>query len=149
MGKKIYNLCFLIIIVLIFICVEIGLNINANTKNDIFSRNQWNQKKKQLENLELSKITFYTGGRSGKNVELTGVEKDNFMKCLLTLEFYRSNRTGQIDGGVTMVLISKDGSQDSFQYCGAGVFQIWYKGDIFSIKNKELEQILLKYNITL
>lgn len=149
MWKKIYILYFLIIIVLILICVEIGLNINTNTRNDIFSRNQWSQKKKQLENLELSKIKFYTGGRSGKNVELTGVEKDNFMKCLLTSEFYRSNRTGQIDGGVAMVLISKDGSQDSFEYCGAGVFQIWYKGDIFSIKNKDLEQILLKYNVTL
>lgn len=146
MGKKIYILYFLIIIVLTLICVEIGVNIN--TRNDIFSRNQWSQKKKQLQNLELSKITFYTGGSSAKNVELTGVEKDNFMNCLLTSEFYRSNRTGQIDGGVPIVLISKDGSQDSFQYCGAGVFQIWYKGDIFLIKNKELEQILLKYNVT-
>jgi hypothetical protein len=149
MGKKIYILYFLIIIVLTLICVEIGLNINTNTKNDIFSRNQWSQKKKQLDNLELSKITFYTGGRSGKNIELTGVEKDNFMNCLLTSEFYRSNRTGQIDSGVAIILISKDGSQDSFQYCGAGVFQIWYKENIFSIKNKELEQILLKYNVTL
>lgn len=145
-GKK-YAIYLLMLTVLLVSCIEIGLK--ANAKGKIFSANQWSQKKKQLEDIKLSKITFYTGGSNAKNVELTGAEVDNFMNCLLNSEFYRSNRTGQVDGGMAIILISKDDSQDSFEYCGAGVFQISYRGDLFSIKNKELEQILLKYNVTL
>lgn len=147
MDIKKYIIYFLIAIVLLVSFVEITLNTDAS--HNFFSSNHWNQKKKQLQNIELSMITFYTGGNNAKKVELTGAEKNDFMNRLLTSEFYRSNRTGQIDGGMAIVLISKDGNQDSFEYCGAGVFQISYKNDIFSIKNKELEQIMFKYNVAL
>jgi|GEM_PF-6304898 len=59
------------------------------------------------------------------------------------------NQNRAIDGGMAIILISEDGSHDSFEYCGGSVFQISYKGNLFSIENKELEQILLKYNVTL
>lgn len=146
MIKK-YVLYFLIIVVLFISCVEIGLNTDVG--NNIFSSKQWTQKKKELENIDLSKVSFYTGGINAKNVELTGAEKDNFMSCLLTSKFYRSNRTGAIDGGMAIILVFKDGSKDSFEYCGGSIFQIWDKENSFLIKNKELEQVLLKYNVTL
>lgn len=137
MKVKKYTLYFLIIMLLCFIGYS------------IFKSDQWAQKKKQLSNMKISKITFYTGGSNAKNVELTGADKDNFMNCLLTSKFYRHNRYGAIDGGMAIILVSEDGSQDSFEYCGGSVFQISYKGNLFSIQNKELEIILLKYNVAL
>jgi hypothetical protein len=136
MKDKKYILYFLIIMLLSFIGYS------------ILRSDQWDLKKRELANMKLSKITLYTGGSNAKNVELTGADKDNFMNCLLTSKFYRENRYGAIDGGMAIVLISEDGSNDSFEYCGGSVFQISYKGNLFSIKNKELEQILLKYNVT-
>jgi hypothetical protein len=105
----------------------------------------WTQKKRELANTEFSKITFYTGGNNPKNIELTDGEKDNFMKCLLNSKFYRNNRYGAIDGGMAIILISKAGTRDSFEYCGGGIFQISYEENLFSIKNIELEKILLNY----
>lgn len=138
-----YILYPFIIIVVFVICLSPSLG------NNIIDRYHWGQKKSQLENIEILKVTFYTGGNNAKNVELTGTDKDNFMNSLLASEFYRSNHTGAIDGGMAIILVFKDGSQDTFEYCGASVFQISYKGNLFSIKNKELEQVLLKYNVVL
>jgi hypothetical protein len=90
-------------------------------QENIFSSYQWTQKKKQIGNIELSKITFYIGWSNAENVELTSAEKDNFKNCLLTSEFYRSNHTGQINSGMDIILILKDGSHDSFEYCSGGV----------------------------
>ncbi|WP_238881279.1 hypothetical protein [Clostridium sp. YIM B02551] len=147
MKTKKYVIYLLIIILLFVCCVEIGLKTTVGS--NILSRYEWTQKKNQLENTEISKITFYTGGINAKNVELTGSERDNFIEYLLNSEFYRSNRTGQIDGGMAILLIQNDGSHDSFEYCGGDIFQISHNGNLFSIKNKELEKILLKYNVTL
>ncbi|MDD7793218.1 hypothetical protein [Clostridium sp. 'White wine YQ'] len=147
MKTKKYVIYFLLIILLFVCSVEVGLKTTVGS--NILSRYEWTQKKKQLENTEISKITFYTGGRNAKNVELIGSEKDNFIKYLLASEFYRSNSAGQIDGGMAIILNLRDGSHDSFEYCGGDIFQISNKGNLFSIKNKELEKILLKYNVTL
>jgi|GEM_PF-5096546 len=81
MKDKKYILYFFIIMLLSFIGYS------------ILRSDQWAQKKRELANMKLSKITFYTGGSKAKNVELTGAEKDNFMNYLLTSKFYRENRT--------------------------------------------------------
>ena len=54
-----------------------------------------------------------------------------------------------VDGGQAIIIIFKDGTKDSFEYCGGSVFQITYKGKMFSVRNKELEQILLDYKVSL
>ncbi|MGE5628384.1 MAG: hypothetical protein ACM3X7_09735 [Solirubrobacterales bacterium] len=142
---KKYVLHVLIIVILCFGCVDLSLKTDQG--NNIISSVKWSQKKNQLKSTELSLISFYTGGQNPKTVELTGTEKDNFINCLLTSKFYRSNWSGSIDGGMPIILNFKDGSKDTLEYCGGSVFQTECKGNLFSIKNKELEQTLLKYNV--
>jgi hypothetical protein len=115
----------------------------------IFKPNQWTQKKSELSNADISKITFYTGGSNAKNIELTGDDKDKFINSLLNSKYYRNNSTSSIDGGMAILLISKNTTYDSIEYCGSSIFQISYKGHLFSVKNKGLEDILLKYNVKL
>ncbi|HEY5561597.1 MAG TPA: hypothetical protein VIK72_07535 [Clostridiaceae bacterium] len=48
-----------------------------------------------------------------------------------------------------IIIEYKNGTDDSFEYCGSDVFQIVYKGRMFSIRNTKLKQLLQKYNVKL
>ncbi|MDP4147689.1 MAG: hypothetical protein Q8936_25020, partial [Bacillota bacterium] len=103
----------------------------------------WSKEKKVLNESNVSQIIFY----SDKSIELKNEEKDVFVNKLKRSKFYRNNEQGQVDGGVAIGVVFKDGSKESFEYCGASVFQMEYKGRVFSIKNEELEQILLEHDV--
>ncbi|GIM29861.1 hypothetical protein CPJCM30710_25270 [Clostridium polyendosporum] len=147
MNIKKYLLGFLIIAFLIFAFIDIVWN--SNLRHNIIGNKQWTQKKKEFKSTEISKITFYTGGLNGKNIELTEKEKDNFIINLINSKFYKSNWRGMIDGGIAITIVFNDGTKDYFEYCGESIFQITYNGKMFSIRNKELEKTLLSYNVTL
>jgi len=147
MKTKKYIIRFFIIVFLFF-CFT-GVVLYTALGHDINSNLQWIQKKKELNNIDISKITFYTGGVNGREVKLVDNEKDNFTRSLVNSKFYKSNWKGMVDGGLAIIIIFKDGTKDSFEYCGGSVFQITYKGKMFSVRNKELEQILLSYKVSL
>ncbi|MEQ8154657.1 MAG: hypothetical protein ABRQ25_07220 [Clostridiaceae bacterium] len=144
MKIKKYLLGFLTTVFLIF--TFIGIEWNSDLGHNIVGYKQWTQKKKEFNSDEISKITFYTGGLNGRNVELIEKEKDNFIINLVNSKFYKSNWTGMIDGGIAIAIVFNDGTKDYFEYCGGSVFQITYNGKMFSIRNKELEKILFSYN---
>ena len=136
------------IIVFLFFCFT-GVVLYTALGHDINSNLQWIQKKKELNNIDISKITFYTGGVNGREVKLVDNEKDNFTRSLVNSKFYKSNWNGMVVGGLAIIIIFKDGTKDSFEYCGGSDFQITYKRKMFSVRNKELEQILLDYKVSL
>lgn len=51
--------------------------------------------------------------------------------------------------GSIVLIIFKDGKKETLEYCGGGIFQMTYKERMFSIRNKKLEHILLKYDMKL
>ncbi|MEQ8154097.1 MAG: hypothetical protein ABRQ25_04265 [Clostridiaceae bacterium] len=126
-----------------------GMVWNSGIIYNITDKKQWTQKKEKLKSNEIAKITFYTGGLNGRNVELIEKEKDDFIINFVNSKFYKSNWTGMIDGGMAIGIVFSDGNKEYFEYCGEGIFQMTYSGKIFSIYNKELENILLSYNVTL
>lgn len=61
------------------------------------------------------------------SVELTGGEKDDFIKGLRNAEFYRSNWRKEGPTGSIIMIVFTDGSKHFFQYWGGAVFETMYK----------------------
>ncbi|MDP4146906.1 MAG: hypothetical protein Q8936_20940 [Bacillota bacterium] len=132
-------------VVIILILSLARLFLGTDLGNNIVDSIVWSEEKKLFNEESISKISFY----AEKAIDLTGEEKKKFISNLKSSKFYRNNEQRQVDGGLAIIIFFKDGSKESLEYCGASVFQIQYKGRIFSIKNKELEQILLEHEVSL
>jgi hypothetical protein len=144
MNIKIYNPIFGIVAFLLLCCIVIVKDTDLG--HNITSNIDWIHKKNELKNTSISKIIFYSS--NGKEVALINSEKDAFIESLVSSKFYKSNWQGMVDTDNVIFIIYNDGSRESLEDCGGGVFQIDYKGRMFSIKNNIVEQNLLKDNLT-
>jgi hypothetical protein len=86
-----------------------------------------------------------TRGINGRELDLIEKDKDKFIEILTDSNFYRSNWQGMLDDSISIEITYNNGSNRSFEYCGGDIFQLSYNGSMFSIRNKNLENILLKY----
>ncbi|GFZ31490.1 hypothetical protein CSC2_20160 [Clostridium zeae] len=134
---------FIILVFFFFIfeCIIWNTDLAHNT----VARIQWTQKKKEFKSDEISKISFYTGGVNGKEIEFIGKDKDNFILTLSNSTFYKSNWRGMLDDGISIETTYNNSSKRYFEYCGGDIFQLSYNGSMFSIRNKNLAEILSKY----
>jgi hypothetical protein len=133
-------------IILIFLFSILAVLLwNSDLAHNTMSKIQWTQKKKEFKNDEISKVSFYTGGLDGREIEFIEKEKDAFILALSDSAFYKSNWRGMLDDSISIELTYNNGSKSYFEYCGGDIFQLSYKGRMFSIRNKNLENILLKY----
>lgn len=146
MKKHITN--FILIAFLLFCSIEILLN-GTDIGHNITANIDWSQKKTELKNTHISKITFWIHGTNSKEIDLMNSKNDAFISSLIHSKFYRSNWQGMVDTDCVILLIYNNGTKESLEYCGGSIFQITYKGRMFSIKNKELEQSLLNYDFKL
>lgn len=148
MKIKEYATRLFIIAFLMFLFIGVILD-RTDFGHNITGNIDWLHEKAELKNSDVSKITFDTGGSNDKEVELINGEKDDFVKKLIASKFYRSDWRGMVGTGSTVLIIFKGGKKETLEYCGNGVFQMTYKERMFSIRNKKLEHILLKYDMKL
>ncbi|GKU25331.1 hypothetical protein [Clostridium folliculivorans] len=118
---------------------------NSDLAHNAVARIQWTQKKKEFRSDDISKISFYTGGLNGMEIEFIGKDKDNFILTLSNSNFYKSNWQGMLDDSISIEITYNNSSKRYFEYCGGDIFQLGYKGNLFSIRNKNLSEILSKY----
>lgn len=133
-------------VILIFLFSILAVILwNSDLAHNTVARIQWAQKKKEFKNDEISKVSFYTGGLNGREIEFIGKDKDNFILTLSNSTFYKSNWRGMLDDSISIEITYNNNSKRYFEYCGGDIFQLSYKGSMFSIRNKLLADILSKY----